>query len=210
MGAKKQMRDQIERMMMQQFQQLQAPDPTIVGLQNMYQGILNWDSGTGGAKDLYKHPTLNTLLAPYQIAMSSRDAGRVGRGLGGATTDYKDPYAKEKAMEDESMRKMMASSQLEEALRGETANASNALPALSALDTQRKTAGNSMMQYMHDDLNQRIAAGGWGGFLRGLMGSLPGLAALGAAPFTGGASLGMAGASAAGPGASAAGGMMGL
>jgi hypothetical protein len=179
MGKNKRRREELERMMMAQFNKLNQPDPEIERLLGLNQSIVNWHTNPGNTvKDIYKHPTLGAKLPVFQMAMKNRDKGRIGRGIASLGDKYNGVHAQDQLLEDDFERNIQAAGIVETGLTGELDNAQANIASLKGLDYQRRTGANSMIGQLYGAVDQRAQAGG--NFWRGLMGGAinSGIAAL--------------------------------
>lgn len=173
--------------MLAELKRRQAPDPELEMLKGFQKNIINWHlNPSNTVKDISKHPTIGGKLPTYQLAKTFRDKGRIGRGIAGLGGKNDSSYSKDLELESDFERGITAAGMLETGLQGELDAAANNLASLESQDEQRRTSSDALIQYYHNNLSQRIAAGGWGGFLRGLVGAaLP----IAAGAFTGGTSM---------------------
>lgn len=185
--AEKQMQQQLLALQKQSLQlQIDAanraaqPDPNLQKLIGLNNSVVDWSTGANGLKDIYKHPTLATKLPVFELAMSNRDAGRVGKGVSSINAGQSGGdmgYGKDLQLEDNYRRQMMASGALESSLDSELGNAQGNLAALTGQQTNAYTTGagiasgaGSQMAGMIKRLDDRIAQGGfWSKLGRGLL-----------------------------------------
>jgi hypothetical protein len=172
-GKKKRELAALEAQLAQLRTQLSQEDPTIKRLRELNEGIINWHTGAGGMKDIYKHPTLAPKLAVYQLARDADRFKRVGKGLGSlglsGGTSSKDAYSQDLALEDSFRRSQAASGSLEQSLAGELEMAEGNLGNYSQMTQNRLSGAYSMMDAHAQDLRKRIANSGWAGFAKGLL-----------------------------------------
>jgi len=180
MGRKqdKALLEQIRQMMLAQMQQTQAPDPNITRLLGLNNSILDWHTNPNNTvKDIYKHPTLGAKLPVFELMKKNLDAGRIGRGVVGRTNMSKSQYADDMKLQDDMERSMAAGGVLESGLRDELDGAQANIAKLTDLDYARKSgqlSGLGSLYSLHKDLSSKISQGGWGGFLRSMLGGLAG------------------------------------
>jgi hypothetical protein len=200
MGKKKKLRDELERMMLDQMKRNNAPNPELEMLKGFHKNVINWHlNPSNTVKDIQNHPTIGGKLPTYQLAKTFRDKGRIGRGIAGLGGKNDSAYTKDLELQQDFERGITSAGMLEEGLQTELDSSAANLANLEAQDQQRRSSSNSMIQYMHGDLNRRISAGSWGGFFKSLLGSAIPIAT---AAFTGGGSLAATGSAAGSAGAS--------
>lgn len=165
-------------MMMQQIQRANAPNPQLEALKGFHKRILDWHlNPTNTVKDIAKHPTIGSKMPTYQLAKTYRDKGRIAKGVASLGGRNDASYAKDLDMEQQFERGITSAGMLEQGLQGEMDSAASNLMSLEGMDISRMTSSNSLMQYLHQDVGRRMQqGGGWGGFFRGLLGGLSGLA----------------------------------
>lgn len=164
---------QYEQFLRNQLSSLQAPDPFLNKLMGYNQGILDWHMGTGGPKDIYKHPSIASKLPIFELAKRNTDAGRIGRGVVGSTNMNKSQYAEDLKMEDDFNRNIEAAGLLEQGLRGEQDKALNSSMQIWGLNNDRLGQANSLLGELYKlDYERANKPSGKMQFLRGALGGV--------------------------------------
>ena len=165
--------------MQSQYESSRREDPGITALKDMNRSIIDWHRGTNGIKDIYKNPTLASSLPAFELAKMNRDKKRVGRGIAGLSTKNSGQYSGDTALEDEFDRSTYASGLLEQGLRQQLTGAQQNLMSLGGMDIQRLGVGSSTLSSMAQTAGMLPNSGGWGSFIRGIVGGVaPALGAL--------------------------------
>lgn len=179
MGKRDKQLEKILALMQTQYEDSRKEDPSITALKNMNRSIIDWHTGANGVKDIYKNPLLGSSLPAFELAKLNRDKNRVGRGVAGLSTKNSSQYSGDIALEDEFDRSTAASGLLESGLRQQLAGAQGNLMSLGGMDINRMGLGSSVLSSMAQTAGMLPNSGGWGSFLRGIVGGVA--PALGAA-----------------------------